>query len=51
MKHDISQFDAPFFHITEQEAIAMGELCRLFSQRSWRKSKNNTSQTRNSDSY
>jgi acyl transferase domain-containing protein len=24
MNQDLSEFDAPFFHITEQEAIAMG---------------------------
>ena len=26
MNHDLSKFDAAFFHITEQEAIAMGNL-------------------------
>lgn len=31
MNHDFSQFDAPFFHITKQEAIAMGEFVAVFS--------------------
>ena len=26
MRHDVSRFDAPFFQITEQEAMAMGML-------------------------
>lgn len=25
MDYDFSKFDAPFFHITKQEAIAMGK--------------------------
>lgn len=30
LQEDFSQFDAPFFHITQQEAIAMGKKPRLF---------------------
>lgn len=32
MNHDLSEFDAPFFHITKQEAMAMGNLLSLCSQ-------------------
>lgn len=30
MKHDFAKFDAPFFHISEQEAVAMGTPSRIF---------------------
>lgn len=30
MKRDLSQFDAPFFNITQQEAVGMGECTKRF---------------------
>lgn len=52
MDKDLSQFDAPFFNITEQEAIAMGKSHSLVS--SCEKTSGQLTlelQIRNSDSY